>query len=165
MNYKNVEKILNQSTMTPGKTKTYLKKIITNATSKRSQLSGYKSHVTKQFNNGLISASERQISNKRIDNARLTLNEYIKHYKTKLNEIKGSGIKDQGRKQRGGSVMFFNDIKQLVKKLELIIGEIHAGNTSIQMRNTGVSILDTLLRMATINRLQYNKLYNQYFKV
>ena len=99
--------------------------------------------------------------NKRLDDARAALNEYIKHHKT----IKGSGIKGRRRKQRGGNVMFFNDVKQLLNKLELIIGEIIAGNTSIKMRNTGVNILDTLLRMSTINKPQYNKLYNQYFKV
>ena len=105
--------------------------------------------------------------NKRLDDARAVLNEYINHHKTKLEveTIKGSGIKGRGRKQRGGNVMFFNDVKQLLKKLELIIGEVLAGNTSIQMRNTGVNILDTLLRMATINRPQYTKLYNKYFKV
>ena len=102
--------------------------------------------------------------NKRLDDARAVLNEYIKHHKTKLNEIKGSGIKGRRRK-RGGNVMFFNDTKQLLKKLELIVGEIIAGNTSINMRNMGVNILDTLLRMSTINRPQYTKLYNQYFKV
>ena len=77
--------------------------------------------------------------------------------------MKGSGIKN--RKQHGGNVMFFNDVNQLLKKLELIIGEVLAGNTSIQMRNTGVNILDTLLKMSTINRSQYKKLYNQYFKI
>ena len=61
--------------------------------------------------------------------------------------------------------MFFSDVKQLLNKLELIIGEIIAGNTSIQMRNTGVNILDTLLRMSKINKPQYNKLYKKYFKV
>lgn len=61
--------------------------------------------------------------------------------------------------------MFVNDVNQLVKKLELIIGEVIAGNTSIQMRNTGVAILDILLRMTTINKPQYNKLYNRYFKI
>jgi len=79
--------------------------------------------------------------------------------------MKGSGIKGRGRKQRGGNVMFFNDVEQLLKKLELIIGGVIAGNTSIQMRNTRVNILDTLLKMSTINRPQYNKLSNQYFKV
>ena len=34
-------------------------------------------------------------------------------------------------KQRGGNIVFFNDVKQLLKKLELIVGEISAGNTSI----------------------------------
>ena len=103
--------------------------------------------------------------NKRLDDAGVVLNEYIKHYETKLKTIKGSGIKGRRRRQRGGNVMFFNNPKQLLKKLELIIGEVIAGNTSIQMRNMGVNILDTLLRMSTINRPQYTKLYNQYFKV
>ena len=106
-----------------------------------------------------------QVMNKQLDNARAVLNEYINYHNTKLNTIKGFGIKGRRRKQRGGNVMFFNDVKQLLNKLELIIGEIIAGNTSIQMRNTGVNILDTLLKMATINRQQYNKLYNQYFRV
>ena len=82
-----------------------------------------------------------------------------------MKTIKGSGVKGRGRKKRGGNVVFFNDAKQLLKKLQFIIGEVIAGNTSIEMRNMGVNILDTLFRMSTINRLQYNQLYNQYFKV
>ena len=162
--YENVEMVLNQQEMTPKTTKAYLNKIIKNANLKRKQLSGFKANVTKQYKKGQISEADRQIKNKRIDNARVVLNEYIKHYDTKLKTMKGSGIKGRGRRQRGGNVVFFNDVKQLLKKLELIIGEVIAGNTSIQMRNTGVSILDMLLKMAKINRSQYNKLYNQYFK-
>ena len=162
--YENVEMVLNQQEMTPQKTKAYLNKIINNANFKRKQLSGYKANVTKRYKSGNLSEAERQMQNKRIDNARVVLNEYINHYNTKLKTMKGSGIKGRGRRQRGGNVVFFNDVKQLLKKLELIIGEVIAGNTSIQMRNTGVSILDMLLKMAKINRSQYNKLYNQYFK-
>ena len=162
--YENVEMVLNQQEMTPQKTKAYLNKIINNANFKRKQLSGFKANVTKKYKKGEMSEADRQVMNKRIDNARVTLNEYIKHYDTKLKTMKGSGIKGRGRRQRGGNVVFFNDVKQLLKKLELIIGEVIAGNTSIQMRNTGVSILDMLLKMAKINRSQYNKLYNQYFK-
>ena len=162
--YENVEMVLNQQEMTPQKTKAYLNKIINNANFKRKQLSGFKANVTKKYKSGNLSEAERQMQNKRIDNARVVLNEYIKHYDTKLKTMKGSGIKGRGRRQRGGNVVFFNDVKQLLKKLELIIGEVIAGNTSIQMRNTGVSILDMLLKMAKINRSQYNKLYNQYFK-
>ena len=159
-NYENVELILNQKQMTPKKTKAYLKKIINNASMKRNQLKGFKSGVTKQYNSGKITEAERQEKNKRINDANIVLKDYIDHYVSKLQS--GSGKK---RKQRGGNVMFFNDVKQLLNKLELIIGEVIAGNTSIQMRNTGVNILDTLLRMSTINKPQYNKLYNQYFKV
>ena len=114
---------------------------------------------------GVILEAERQMMNKQIDDTRAVLNEHINHSNDEMKTIKGSGVKGRGRKKRGGNVMFFNDPKQLLKKLELIIGEVLAGNTSIQMRNMGVNILDTLLKMSTINRPQYNKLYNQYFKV
>ena len=164
MNYESVDKVINQPEMTPQKTNNYLNKIIKDAEVERKKFGGYKANVTKQYKKGAISEAERQMMNKRLDDARAVLNEYIKHHKTKLKTIKGSGIKGR-RKQRGGNVMFFNDTKQLLKKLELIIGEVIAGNTSIQMRNTGVNILDTLLRMSTINRPQYTKLYNKYFKV
>jgi len=63
--------------------------------------------------------------------------------------LKGSGIR-----KKGGNVVFFNDPKQLLEKLEIIIGEIMAGNTSIKMRNTGVALLDTLLRISAINKSQ-----------
>ena len=163
-NYEDIDKVLNQPEMTPKKTKIYLGKIIKDAEKERKKLGGYKANITKQYNKGVISEADRQMMNKRLDNARVVLNEYIKHHKTKLETIKGSGIKGRRRK-RGGNLMFFNDTKQLLKKLELIVGEIIAGNTSINMRNMGVNILDTLLRMSTINRPQYTKLYNQYFKV
>ena len=162
-NYENVDKILNQTEMNPTKTKAYLNKILKEAVFKKKQLNGFKANVTKQYKSGKISEADRQMQNKRIENARVTLNGYINHYNTKLQT--GTGIRGRGRKQRGGNVMFFNDVNQLLKKLELIIGEVLAGNTSIKMRNTGVAILDTLLRMSTINRPQYNKLYNKYFKV
>ena len=164
-NYENVDNLLNQPEMNPTKTKAYLNKILKEAVFKRNQLNGFKTNVTKQYKSGMISEADRQMQYKRISNARVTLNGYINHYNTKLNTIKGTGIRGRGRKQRGGNVMFFNDVNQLLKKLELIIGEVLAGNTSIKMRNTGVAILDMLLRTATISRPQYSKLYNRYFKV
>ena len=81
---------------------------------------------------------------------------------SKVKTMKGSGIR---KTQRGGNVIFFNNPKQLIKKFELIVGKILAGNTSIDMRNIGVSILDTLLKTSTINKAQHNKLYNKYFKI
>ena len=136
--------------------------IMKKAEKERNKIKGYKLKHTsqKKYNSGAISEAKKQTMNKRLDNEMAALNEYIKDHKKNL-ELE----KKIRRKQRGGNVMFFNDVNQLLKKLELIIGEVLAGNTSIKMRNMGVNILDTLLRMSTINRPQYNKLYNQYFKV
>ena len=149
-NYDSVEKVMNQQEMTERKNKKYLNKIINEAKFRRNQLKAYKGNVTKQYKSGNITEADRQEENKRVDRTMKTLNEYIKHYQNKIETIKGSGRK----KQKGGNVIFFNKPKELVKKLDLIIGEILAGNTSIQMRNMGVSILDTLLKMSTINRSQ-----------
>ena len=160
-NYDSVEKVMNQQEMTERRNKKYLNKIINEAKFKRNQLKAYKGNVTKQYKSGNITEADRQEENKRVDRAMRTLNEYIKHYQNKIETIKGSGRK----KQKGGNVIFFNKPKELIKKLDLIVGEILAGNTSIDMRNMGVSILDTLLKMSTINRSQYGKLYKQYFKI
>ena len=73
-NYDSVEKVLNQQEMTKQKNKKYLNKIINDAKTKRNQLKGYKTSITKQFNSGLISEAMKQQENKRIDNARNTLN-------------------------------------------------------------------------------------------
>ena len=60
--------------------------------------------------------------------------------------------------------MFFNDPTEMMKKLELIIGSMLAGNNSIELRNTGVAILDMLLRNSVLNIPQYNKIYKNYFR-
>ena len=157
-NYDDIEKQLNQPEMTPRKIKRYIDKKLTDANIKRNQLKGYKSQVSQAYNKGKIGEAQKTMDYKRIDNASAVLNQYIKHYENKLKE--GSGLK-----KRGGNIVFFNDAKQLLKKLELIVGEISAGNTSIEMRNTGVAILDMLLKTSKINKAQHEKLYKTYFKV
>lgn len=70
----------------------------------------------------------------------IALKECTKHYKSKIETTKDSGIR---RKQSGGDVIFFSDVKQLLKKLELVTGKILTGNTSIELLNMGVALLDT----------------------
>ena len=67
-------------------------------------------------------------------------------------------------RKRGGNLLFFNDPKNLLKKLELIIGEILAGNTNIEMYNTGVAILDVLLKSSLINKSQHEKIFKKHFQ-
>ena len=157
-NYDDIEKQLKQPEMTPRKIKRYIDKKLTDANIKRNQLKGRKSQVSQAYNKGKIGEAQKTMNYKRIDNASAVLNQYIKHYENKLKE--GSGLK-----KRGGNIVFFNDAKQLLKKLELIVGEISAGNTSIEMRNTGVAILDMLLKTSKINKAQHEKLYKTYFKI
>ena len=157
-NYDDIEAQLKREDMTEKTRHSFLSKKIENAAKKRQQLPGYKTHITKQLNKGLISQSEAQFRRKIIDDARKVINDYINYNKNKLKSIKGSGLK------RGGnaSVVFLNP-KEAVKKLELIVGSIGAGNNSIELRNTGVAILDILLRNHVINKSHYNKIYKNFF--
>ena len=159
-NYDDIEKRLNQPEMTQKKIKLYVNKKLKDAEFKRHQLKGSKSQVSQAYNKGKMSEAQKTMDYKRIDNARAVLNQFIKHYENKVKMMKGSGLK-----KRGGNIVFFNDVKQLLKKLELIVGEILAGNTSIEMRNTGVAILDMLLKTSKINKAQHEKLYKTYFKI
>ena len=159
-NYDDIEKQLNKPEMPKIQNKPFLEKKLEAANHKRNQLKGYKSQVSQAYNKGKIGVAQKTMDYKRIDNARIVLNQYIKHYENKVEMMKGSGLK-----KRGGNIVFFNDVKQLLKKLELIVGEISAGNTSIEMRNTGVAILDMLLKTSKINKAQHEKLYKTYFKI
>ena len=159
-NYDAIEMRIKQPEMTEHKIKRYLDKMLKQANLKRNQLKGHKAHVSKEYTKGRIDEEQKNTDFKRIDDARTVLNLYIKHYENKVGMMEGSGLK-----KKGGNIVFFNDAKQLLKKLELIVGEILAGNTSIKMRNTGVAILDMLLKTSKINKAQHEKLYKTYFKI
>ena len=156
-NYEDIEMQLRRDDMTGKARHTYLLKKIDAAVEIRRKFPGYKTQVTKQLNKGLISQAEAQLRRKELDNTRKVLNDYIGYNRGKLKSIKGSGLKS-GLK----SVVFLNP-KEALKKLELIVGSIGAGNNSIELRNTGVAILDILARHYIINKRQYNKIYKNFF--
>ena len=159
-NYDAIEKQLNQPEMTQKRIKPFLKKKLKDAIIVRNQLKGHKSQVSQAYTKGKIGEAQKTMDYKRIDNASAVLNQFIEYYGNEVKTMEGSGFK-----KRGGNIVFFNDAKQLLKKLELIVGEILAGNTSIEMRNTGVAILDMLLKTSKINKAQHEKLYKTYFKI
>ena len=162
-NYDDIEAQLEREDMTEKTRHSFLSKKIENAVKKRQQLPGYKTHVTKQLNKGLISQSEAQFRRKVIDDARKVLNDYINFNKNKLKSIKGSGLKRKTTKRGGNVSAVFINPEEAIKKLDLIIGSIGAGNNSIELRNTGVAILDILLRNYIINKDHYNKIYKNFF--
>ena len=162
-NYNDVELRLTEKDMDNKKSKAYLNKILKNAKDQRSKLNGYWSDITKKLNSGLMTEAEAQYRRKVITDTRKVLNDYINYNNQRLKNIKGSGLKKKTKK--GGQVMFFNNPTEMMKKLELIIGSKVAGNNSIELRNTGVALLDILLRNSILNKPQYNKIYKDYFSL
>ena len=160
-NYDDIELRLQQEDMNNTKRKTYLTKTLKIAKEKRHKLNGYSTDITKKLSSGSITEAEAQYRRKVINDTRKVLNDYINYNNQRLKNIKGSGLKKKTKK--GGQVMFFNNPKEMLKKLELIIGSKVAGNNSIELRNTGVALLDILLKNSILNRSQYNKIYKNYF--
>ena len=161
-NYAEVEMRLQQDEMNDTKKKSYLKSVIKKAKDQRFKLPGYSTGITKKLKKGLISEAEAQLQRKTVHDTRKVLNDYIQYNDQKMKNIKGSGMR---KTKRGGKIMFFNNPTEMMKKLELIIGSIAAGNNSIELRNTGVALLDILMRNAILNKAQYNKIYKNYFSL
>ena len=162
-NYDDVELRLKQEDMNNTRRKAYLNKILNDAKKQRNILNANLTNVKKKLNSGSISEAVAQYQKKVIADTRKVLNDYINYNNQKLKNIKGSGLKKKTK--RGGQVMFFNNPTEMMKKLELIIGSKVAGNNSIELRNTGVALLDILLRNSILNKPQYNKIYKNYFSL
>ena len=160
LSYNTVDAALASSETSATQKKNFLEKsVIPDAIFRRNQLKGYKSSLTKQFKKGEISEKFRNAQNTRVDRSFKVLNDYIKYYQQKASQM-GSGL----RRKKGGSIRFFSNAKELLRELEVIVGSILAGNTNLGIRNTGVGILDLLLKEGAINKSQHEKIYKKYFK-
>ena len=149
-NYNDVEMRMNEPEMTVTKQKIYLQKVVKDAEMRRKQLVARKSNATKDFNAGKITEAEKEMIHKNSDFTRNELNVYKKHYQSKLDQIKPKLKLNVKKFKKGSGAYFFNDAKEMLQKLTLIIAEMEAGNTSIQMRNMGQTILDALLHSKKI---------------
>ena len=160
--YSKIDEALSSSSLSKKQKQSLIKESLKTTTFRQNQLKGHKSSFTKKFKKGEISEEGLKKAHEGIDQDFKVLRDYKKYYMQKLKTFQhsGSGI----RRKRGGNITFFNNPKELLKKLEVIIGELNAGNTNINMRNTGVAILDVLLKSALINKSQHEKLFRNYFK-
>ena len=126
LSYKTVDATLASSETSATQKKNFLEKsVIPDAIFRRNQLKGYKSSLTKQFKKGEISEKTKNQQHARVDRSFKVLNDYIKYYQQKSTKM-GSGM----RRKKGGSIRFFSNPKEVLKKLEVIIGSILAGNTN-----------------------------------
>ena len=144
-NHDDVEKRLAEPEMTATRQRNYLDSVLKNADKRQRQVTAMKSNA-KKFNKGIITEAERKKIHDQSDKFRKENNS-----KFKSKSVKGCGVK------RGRGVYFYHKTKELLEKLIVIIGEMEAGNTSIDMRNMGQTILDILLKNKSMNKSQYQK--------
>ena len=159
-NYDDVDKRLAEPEMTATRQRIYLQKVLNDAETRRKTVTVRKSNATRAYKAGKISEEEKNLIHENVGNRAKAIRDYRKHYESQLKNIKGSGLR---RGQRGRGAYFFNDAKEMLQKLTLIIAEMEAGNTSIKMRNMGQTILDALLHAKHLNKQQYRKLVKKYF--
>ena len=152
---------LDEHEMTATKQRNYLQKVLKDAEKSRKQAVAFKSNATKAGKAGRITPAEVKLRHDRSDKLQKNIKEYMKYHESQLNSIKGSGLR---RGQRGRGAYFFNDAKEMLKKLTLIIAEMEAGNTSIKMRNMGQTILDALLHANHLNKVQLWKISQKIFR-
>ena len=162
-NYDDIELRLQQEETNDQKKKIYLHKIVKEAKKQQNSLKGHAANISKKLKSGSITDAEAQMRRKVIYDASKVLKDYINYNNQKLKNIKGSGLKKKTKRGGSAQVMFFNNPAEMMKKLELVIGSMAAGNNSIELRNTGVALLDILFRNSLLNRSQYNKMYKNYF--
>ena len=158
-NYDDVQMRLEQPEMTPTKKRNYLNKVLYDADRMRKKITIKKTHAANDLKSGKITEKEKDRIYENVSQLEKVFKDFREYHQKEMKKFIGKGI------QKGAGVYFYNDAKELLQKLTLIIGEMEAGNTSIQMRNTGQSILDTLLKSKAINKAQYQKLVKKYFKV
>ena len=159
-NYIDVDNRLAKPEITAYNQRNYLTGAINDAESRRKSLTVRKSIATKAYKAGKITEEYRDLIHENVSKREKDIADYKTYLRSKRKSITGSGVR---RGQRGRGAYFFNDAKEMLQKLTLIIAEMQAGNTSIKMRNMGQTILDALLHANHINKGQYGKLVKKYF--
>ena len=159
-NYIDVDNRLAKPEITAYNQRNYLTGVITDAETRRKTLTVRKSIATKAYKAGKISEQERDLIHENVSKREKDIADYKTYLRSKRKSITGSGVR---RGQRGRGAYFFNDAKEMLQKLTLIIAEMEAGNTSVKMRNMGQTILDALLHENHLNKGQYRQLVKKYF--
>ena len=160
-NYNDVEKRLAQPEMNYERRQKYLRTVLKNAEKRRKQVAAKKLQASNRLQRGEITAEEKKKIYEESDRSQGAIRELKNITKQRMKSFKGKGVR-RGT-QRGRGVVFYNNSKGLLEKLAVILGEMEARNTSLEMRNMGQTILDTLLEKKSINKTTYGKLVKKYF--
>ena len=164
-NFDDVEKRLAEPEMTEERRRNYLRKVQKDAENRQRQAAVIKTHAANAYKRGEITRKEMDEAYAESDRLQKPIKELKKKVNFKLRpKIKPKKFKAiTGKGQKGRGVVFYNNPQELLKKLAVILGEMEAGNTSIQMRNMGQTILDTLLENGSLKKSAYGALVRKYF--
>ena len=66
------------------------------------------------------------------------------------------------KKSKLGGAIYFTNPEQMVKRLELLIGSLNAGNSSIQLKNELYDIIDHLLKLKILTKDKHNAFIKKY---
>ena len=94
-NYNDVEMRLAEPEMTETTQRNYLGKVVKDAETARKRAVVMKSNATKKFKKGEITGEEKDLAHNRSNLLQKEIKDYIKHYKSKIKTIKGSGGKQR----------------------------------------------------------------------
>ena len=164
-NFDDVEKRLAEPEMTEERRRNYLRKVQKDAENRQRQAAVIKTHAANAYKRGEITRKEMDEAYAESDRLQKPIKELKKKVNFKLRpKIKPKKFKAiTGKGQKGRGVVFYNNPQELLKMLAVILGEMEAGNTSIQMRNMGQTILDTLLENGSLKKSAYGALVRKYF--
>ena len=155
-NYNDVEKRLAHPEMNYERRQKYFQTVLKNAEMRQKIVAVKKMQASNRLQRGEITAEQKKKIYEESDRLQGAIRELKNITKQRMKSFKGKG-------QKGRKVVFYNNAKELLKKLAVILGEMEAGNTSLKMRNMGQTILDTLLENKSINETTYQKLVKKYF--
>ena len=85
--------------------------------------------------------------------------EKLRKQRQKLEMESGIIARKRDLLKKGKTGKGFN-LNPIIQKLEVILGEIKAGNNSKELKKMGVSIMNHLFHNKLINENQYNRIYN-----
>ena len=89
------------------------------------------------------SGSERQEIDKELD--------VIKKYREFLKAKEGTGF------------IYYKNAKDLIDRLDILMGQMRAGNDAVDVQNEGLAILDKLLQQKKISSEDHEKLYEKIY--
>lgn len=104
------------------------------------------------------------ILTKRYNSKKLYSDDTLKTYK-KLLQLAGLSLPDHSKKLKaikvGCQKIYYENRKELAKRLHILLGEIDAGNNNADIKNEAMEIIDILLKHEEIDKNQHKQLYSE----